>query len=71
MQAAALYSSRHPWWASLTLAFPVLALIGAATSVVVGRFRSGNPMSCAKFTLLTLRLESSRSSFSSLPSSYP
>ena len=55
MQAGALYSSQHPWWASLTIAFPLLAMVGAATSIAVGRFRSGNPMGGAKFVLLTLR----------------
>ena len=57
MQAGALYSSDHPWWASLTVAFPLLAILGAATSIAVGRLRSGNPMGGAKFALLTLRFE--------------
>ncbi len=55
LHAASLLDSGHPWWGGLTLAFPVLAVAAAAASVLVGRLRSGNPMGCAKFALLTLR----------------
>jgi hypothetical protein len=37
LQAASLYNTRHPWWATLTLAFPIIAVAAAAISVLIGR----------------------------------
>lgn len=56
-QSASLFSTGHSWWATLTLVFPVAAVAIAALSVFVARVQSGNPMGCAKFSILTLRAQ--------------
>jgi hypothetical protein len=37
LHASSLYNTRHPWWATLTLAFPIIAVAAAAISVLIGR----------------------------------
>jgi hypothetical protein len=49
-----LFFASHPIWGSLTIGFPVLGFVAAVLSVLIGRVRRGDPMSCKKFTFLSL-----------------
>jgi hypothetical protein len=54
--AVHLYLKGEPLWGSLTLLWLAVGLLAALAGVTVGRCRTGDSMSCYKFSLLTLKL---------------
>ena len=55
IQGVSLAHLGHTFWSIGTFAFPLVAVLIAMLSVVVGRFRHGHPMSKSKFLLLSLK----------------